>query len=201
MEINKVKNALTRFLCGVALCTVALSANALTITEDIGINGESLLSGGVLTLSSQDIKYGTIDGNDLSLAPWSATMRSVTVPMGIGSSVSSLWTITDMATTYNFDLDSVEYFTDTGVAGRARTITFGGVGTLTDGSGNAVAAYFALSTDMRLINGSWKGTNSTITFSAVPLPAAGWLFGSALVGVGALSRRKTGQKESQSLAA
>jgi hypothetical protein len=41
------------------------------------------------------------------------------------------------------------------------------------------------------LGGTWKSTNFTsFTVSEVPIPAAAWLFGSALLGLGVIKRRK-----------
>ncbi len=195
--MNKV---LASLLCGVALGVTTLSANALTIGVDIGINGSSSVNGNTLTLTSQDIESGEIDGNNLT-SGWTASFAPVVIPLGVGASVSSLWSVTDSNTTYTFSLDSTDAFSDSGVTGRMRHILFSGEGTVTDGSGGSTDAYFSLSADLRLDGGIWKGTNSTLTFSAVPIPAAGWLFGSAMIGVAAMARRKTSRGVSESLAA
>ena len=64
-----------------------------------------------------------------------------------------------------------------------------GVTTTTDGAGNFTAAWTAL-----VVGGAFDGQigawNVTGTASAVPVPAAVWLFGSGLVGLVGVARRR-----------
>lgn len=59
----------------------------------------------------------------------------------------------------------------------------GGVYTSTDVDGNGVAG-------LGMIDGAFPGFNANFNFTAVPVPAAVWLFGSGLLGLVGVARRK-----------
>jgi hypothetical protein len=77
------------------------------------------------------------------------------------------------------------------------TLQLSGFEIVEPASGIATANYFAILTESgtELINGSWDGTaipsdDWSATLSAVPIPAAVWLFASGILGFGVISIRK-----------
>lgn len=63
------------------------------------------------------------------------------------------------------------------------------------GTGNDVLKFAAIGT-----SDSLGGNLDNVGLNAVPLPAAAWLFGSALIGFGALRRKQLGAKKAEGLA-
>lgn len=63
------------------------------------------------------------------------------------------------------------------------------------GTGNDVLRFAAVGT-----SDSYGGNLDNVGLNAVPLPAAAWLFGSALIGFGALRRKQLAAKKAEGLA-
>lgn len=193
--MNKI---LSSAVGGLALLAISFGANALVIDEDVHINGNSSVTGNTMSFTNQTISDGTIDGNNLT-SGWAAQMSNIQVPLTLGNKSPSLsvWTVTQAGNEYKLKLDSVSDYTDliTG-SGKIRSISFSGAGTLTTNmSTDSAAALFALTAQFYNKDGAWlpdpaKGSNSTMTVQVVPIPAAAYLFGSALVGLVGIARRR-----------
>ena len=69
-------------------------------------------------------------------------------------------------------------------------IVLGFLSSLTSAGGTVAIGYPAHLDNLTTLDGAWGNVgNQTVTASVVPLPAAAWLFGSALAGLGWLRRK------------
>ncbi|WP_209262626.1 hypothetical protein [Thiorhodococcus minor] len=184
------------YLAGFTLFVLATSANALTIDQGIAMTGAASVTGipsnGEIdfTGSNMATTQGVING--ASVAGWTTILSNIDLPVATGSvsPAATIWTLSSGSTTYIFKLSNVDSFSDN-TAFDMRTISLFGLGTVTDGS-QGTAARLSLSGNFFDTNGdgTWEGNVSEFTVQAVPIPAAGWLFGSALVGLLGVARRR-----------
>ncbi len=172
--------------------TAGLSAKAATYDVDFtGTDGYGAITADmVLTVVGGQVVSGT---GTINQAKW-------------GTASMSFLSSPSLSTTYEFN-GGTELFGDdnafpisgngivfnVGTAAKpgSQYQTGGGFGIWSTG-GNTYQAFLADS-----VNGStplWEYANGKATVSAVPLPGALSLFGSALVGIGALARRRKAKK-------
>jgi len=172
------------------LAAVMLSvniANAALITGDMGITGSYSTSGGtgqandtLLTLGSGTPGLPTSTGGNGDMGAfvtWGVTVGTV----GDGNiSLSSFTSVTDLYTIGGWQLDlATMAITDQ----TASLLTLEGTGLL---SGNGFDA-----TDVNwTFSANDIGSSYSMTITAVPVPAAVWLFGSGLLGLVGVARRK-----------
>lgn len=156
-------------------------ANAALITGDMGITGSYSTSGGsdqsndtLLTLGSATGTSGSGDiGSTVSFGTGGA--------IGDGNiSLASFASVTDLYTIggWQLDLSSMTIVDQT-----ASLLTMTGSGLLSGNGFNSTGVNWTFSAND-------LGSSYSMTITAVPVPAAVWLFGSGLLGLVGVARRK-----------
>lgn len=156
-------------------------ANAALITGDMGVTGSYSTSGGSDLSDDTLLILGSVTGTsgsgDIgSMVGWGT---SGSINNGV-ISLASFTTVTDVFTIggWQLDLTSLSIVDQT-----ADLLTLEGSGFL---SGNA----FDITGVNWTFSASAVGTSYSMTMTAVPVPAAVWLFGSGLLGLIGVARRK-----------
>lgn len=183
------------WLAGLTLVVASFGAQALTITQDIGMAGFSAsITDTQVTLGAQNVVSGQIDGTTSLIGGSASTASPFSLPFT--APIYNFWTVTKDGVTYDFDLTSIISSNDSGTSGSTRTISLNALGDFGNGS-ESTTANFGLTLVLTKANpniDTWKGLTTNLTVQAVPIPAAGWLFGSALFGVGTIAARRNRQK-------
>ncbi len=156
-------------------------ANAALITGDMVITGSYSTSGGgdqsddtLLTLSSAT---GTSGDGDIGGFVGFGTIGTI----GDGNiSLASFASVTNVYTINGFQLDLTSM---TIVDQTASLLTMTGSGLLSGNSFDSTGVDWAFSAND-------LGSSYSMTVTAVPVPAAVWLFGSGLLGLVSVARRK-----------
>lgn len=174
--MKKVINVLILFLLSVS----AYGVHAATINGSFGITGELAPAGGSDLSNITDISLfdvfgtGISDGDTANVTFASSGTGGVSVSLtGAPLPAGSFFTIEG----WSFELSTLD------IVDRASDLlSLKGTGVLTGNSLEATSATWTFSSR------SMTGYDMSIT--AVPVPAAVWLFGSGLIGLVAVSRRK-----------
>lgn len=195
-----MKKAFSTLAAGLALLALSFNASALTIDQDILIFGtlnsfttnDNGSTGTITFLPSAQVGAGSI--NLVSLSGSAATLGDLTLPVS-ASGNPTIWSISNAGTTYSFRMGSLTSYSNQSNASLpgylSRTVSYSGFGTVSDGfeaadAQVAVTQVLTYNLDKKI----WTGGQVNLTVSAVPIPAAGWLFGSALLGLAGVARRK-----------
>lgn len=182
-HVAQLGRAVTLLTCVGALLLGTNAANAAFITGSMGVGGKFSASGGtdlsdatLLTLTTvfstsgtdtlgttlEFFESGTVINGSFSISPFTPPQTNLFVIGG-----------------WQLDLSSLNIVDQT-----ASILTMEGTGVLS-GTGfedtNAIWTFSAQGT----------GSSYSMTITAVPVPAAVWLFGSGLIGLIAIARRKT----------
>ncbi len=166
------------FMCFLSM--VVPSAYAATINGSFGLTGTPTVTGTDLS-NVTDISLSTVFGT----GPSDGDTSDVTfLSTGIGGSTESLTlalTGTNFLTIegWSFELTSLNI-----VDQNSGLLTLDGTGILTGGNFEATNAIWTFSSS------SLTGYSMSIATAVVPVPAAVWLFGSGLLGLVGIARRK-----------
>lgn len=157
---------------------IKTTADASTL--GIGMTDEEFLAGDV-------ILHSTNPGSGLALQiNWTAPDDGV-----IDFSASTWYAHLPVNRSNDLTIYLDGVFLDSGVLNatirRSNALVFGGTG-LTVDAGDVLSFIYTPSAGQ--IHGSVAGIIETVEFSAVPVPAAVWLFGSGLLGIIGFARRK-----------
>lgn len=184
-------------LFALALLVAAGNAAAATLAYDseVNVNGQVKLDGAVPSASWLSLINGKVSSATGSFLP----MRGKGTGSGLLAVNTTGWSL-DPATftptfVWSFDngtddfkftlesftIDQFAYGSSVGV------ILMEGKGTVTSSNYDPTSAIFGLT--LNTFSGQLKGSFSTQT-TVVPIPAAGWLFGSALIGIASIARRR-----------
>lgn len=152
-------------------------ANAALITGGVGITGSYTLDGA--TLFTLDTATGTSGDGILGTTVGFAT--GGTVNNGT-LNIASFTPVVNVLSIANWQLNMDTLVDETTTGGLWK---FTGTGLLVDlnGTYEDTAATFALSANQ-------TGSSYSLSIAAVPVPAAVWLFGSGLLGLVGVARRK-----------
>jgi hypothetical protein len=178
---SKAKAVFSRVLLGAVIFAASLgSASAAFVTGDMGITGaftpnDTLDNATLITLTSATGTSGTGDLDNVTFG----------TPGTIGNgaiNLASFSPITDLLTIggWQLDLSSMSITDQT-----ASVLTLSGGGLLTGNGFDATGATWTFSS-----NSAGTSYSMTVTASAVPVPAAVWLFGSGLLGLIGIARKK-----------
>ncbi|MGD8933168.1 MAG: VPLPA-CTERM sorting domain-containing protein [Gammaproteobacteria bacterium] len=156
------------------------SANAAFITGDLGITGNYGASGGnnlgdatTITLSSATGTSGTdVIGSTVTFGT-PGTINNGAISINPSAAQANVFVIGG----WQFDLSTLAITDQTTIL-----LTMEGTGVLSGNGFDSTAATWTFS--------SQGASSYSMTISAVPVPAAVWLFGSGLVGLIAVARRK-----------
>lgn len=177
-------------LAGLALLGFAAGANAAVISGDVRIEGNATvdLTAESVTFTSGEANVTT--GIDLfpmsgATAP-SGDLTFNTVDWSAGTTLpATVWKFDNGSDTFEFKLDSI---TLTNPYTGTNSVYLEGTGTLY-GTGFTENSNVSFS----LFAGGTTGKQSYLSLtsaSPVPLPAAGWLFGSAILGLAGIAKRR-----------
>ena len=163
------------------VCLGASSAYAVTINGSMGVVG-GMDTGGLSLADATDISLTNLFGTNTGVGDLSGVTSS---SIGTGGAVS-LDVLTFMPVdnfilveNWRFDLSTLNI-----IEQEADSLILKGTGLLIDMDGvlESTAAVWELTTRYN--------TSYGITVTAVPVPAAVWLFGSGLIGLAGIARRK-----------
>ncbi|MFD2113152.1 VPLPA-CTERM sorting domain-containing protein [Thiorhodococcus fuscus] len=180
-------------LAGLALLGFAAGANATVISGAVQIAGDTTVNFGTKTVSFGGGQATVTDGTDLSPmggATVSGGMLTLSPIKWDGAFPATVWIFDDGTTNkFEFKLNSVGLdWSDTST----NSIHLSGYGTL---YGNGFTANNNVG--FSLLAGGTTGKQSYLSFTAaspVPVPAAGWLFGSAMLGLAGIAKRRKALK-------
>lgn len=184
--LEPVHTLIAGSVVSLALLTLPVAANAAAIT------GTMTLGGGSYTLTG-----GTDFSNASGIAFDSPTIVATSASDLLGTTVA-FFTLGNVS---NFDFDPLSAAIagfieiggwslqlDTAAAATPRTtgaLFISGTGTLTGNGADQTAAVWSFSSN--------NLNDYSITVSAVPVPAAVWLFASGLIGLASIARRGEGK--------
>lgn len=182
--------------------TISLTPSASTVgigdTFTLNITGSGFADG--TTAGGANLTW---DASVLELVSGSAQLASGLQSDGTGTGGTFKWEALSGSTSIGV-LDVAAYFTDTDLFGNPFPVTGSAFDFMTL-SFSVLAAPLVNPTEISisnsLIGGFWQSglntditdvvyNNATVTVSAVPVPAAVWLFGSGLLGLVAVARRR-----------
>lgn len=172
----------------VMLAVMSAPAFAVSIVGTISVSGSGSATGGTglatataIDFNPQSVSVNAGQATDDFSGITSLTMSDFTFSPFV--SPTQLWVSVGGSTIFTFVMDTLAIDLQT-----ASVLALSGSGT-------------ASATGFDDTNGTWSvtGNSAGTTFSwssstAVPVPAAFWLFGSAVVGLAAVSRRRTTTK-------
>ena len=172
-----MKNVIKVISLGV-LTLLSLTTNAATINGSFGIIGELNATGAGLA-SVTDINLATVLGSGGSDGDTSNVTFFLPGTGGSTESLAGPWTGNNFFTIagWDFSLSSLNIVDQT-----STLLTLEGTGVLSGNKYEATAATWTFSTS--------SIDSYSMSITAVPVPAAIWLFGSGLIGLVAVSRRK-----------
>ena len=179
-----------------SFCLLLLSytANAATIDfENIATGTRPVFSVDGYTFSGSGVISGSDNDHDLFMNYTSGSTRTLTMSRDDGNAFA--FHGLDESFSCNDTLYGDCYFTITGIVAGGGYVTGSGYGAGTEwGTGdwlNLQSLRFEMTgyTDVGLQRSEWTVDNLQVT--AVPVPAAAWLFGSALAGLGWMRRKQT----------
>ncbi|EGV31779.1 variant PEP-CTERM exosortase signal [Thiorhodococcus drewsii AZ1] len=170
------------------LLSLATVANAATINGSIDFTGEIILNASIPDAVS--VSFGAVEANygndDLKVMNGAKTGSSLTFqgfkfdPDEVSG--KTIWSFNSGQ--FSFNADEVESVTQNKDPNYL-VVVLSGTLSSTDTLYETTPAYFTITT---------QGTRTTASFSAgatsVPLPAAGWLFGSAMLGLAGIAKRR-----------
>lgn len=172
---QQARNIIQVLALGILLIGITSAVNAATINGSLGVGGSYGLSGNTLTLDSV---LSSAASGDISL-----TVDFFTPPGTINNGVidiASFTPITDVFVIggWQFDMSSLVVNDNT-----SEILTMSGTGSLSGNGFDTTSVVWGFS-------GNTIGSSYSMTITAVPVPAAIWLFGSGLFGLVGLARRK-----------
>lgn len=178
---NYTKALFAALLIGAAPVTVAATLPTFDASNTINVS----IGGGAVNYSG-DIVSGGADYKLINIHGSQGTAANYT-------------------TTYNTDSESIALYNwDESAPGVLGTLIATGTVNWTDPVSGAIqfalSAFLTAGSYVLAITGN-NGTSYSGTISAVPLPGAALLFGSALLGAGVVGRKKLGSKRSEAIAA
>lgn len=186
---SKGKAVITRVFFAAIVFAVSLgSVNASSITGDMGITGAFgfTSSGGLETATLITLEStppgdpnGTSGSGDIGTTVTFGTQGTIgsgTIDLASFSPITNLLTIGG----WQVDLTSMLIVDQT-----ASVLNLSGDGQLTGNGYDPTAATWTLSS-----NDAGSSYSMTVTASPVPVPAAVWLFGSGLIGLVGVARRR-----------
>jgi hypothetical protein len=185
-----VSKIITQSLASVLLVgALAAPASAALLTGDIGFGGDFTTTGGVSGNLSDvtGIEFGSVKVDDIFTGAFLAKgvaegdtvlLNDVTFSPFL-SIVNPLWTVGD----FEFELTSVDVIHQSSLF-----LLLSGIGNITHPDYETNTGSWILSANS--VGSQFNFSSGTSAATVVPLPAAAWLFGSALLGFISLSRRK-----------
>ena len=188
---------INKFIRAVLLVAgVAVSGNSLAATVSFNTSAQTVALGSSFSLSVQGTAFPTIVGGglDLSFNPSVLQISSVTINTSVfefymgggmeeGVLNNALGTLTDTAfntfagATGDFTIMTIG-FTAVGAGISSLNLSESSIWVFSNAVGNPIGNQIVFS-------------DSLITVSAVPVPAAVWLFGSGLLGLASVLRKRT----------
>ena len=169
----------TKVLLTCFVSLMAVNANAALINGSLAIGGAYDATGGADLSNATLLTLDTVGANGASGDI--ALFVDGTTPAGTGGSVSldAFSPVNSFVTIGGWQLDLTSLTIDDQTAG---VLNLSGAGRL---SGNGFDV-----TDATWSFSSQSLTSYSMTVTAVPVPAAVWLFGSGLIGLAGIARRK-----------
>ena len=163
------------------LSVSAYSVNAATINGSFGVNGALDVNGAASLVSVTDITLNTVWGSGASSGDTSNVDFFST---GTGGSASLPPSFLDVDSFINIEGWSLKLTSMNIVDQTESLLTLEGTGILTGNSYEATNATWTFSTS------TLSSYDMNVATTVVPVPAAVWLFGSGLIGLVGIARRR-----------
>ncbi len=168
------------FVC--LLSALSFNATAVTINGSFGVIGGLSATGGTDLSNMTDISLSYVWGSGISAGDTSdVTLLSENLVAG---SVTSLATFVPVSSFLNIEGWSLELTSLSIVDQTIDLLTLEGTGVLTGAGYDPTDAIWSFSTT------STESYSMSVETAVVPVPAAIWLFGSGLIGLVGVARRK-----------
>lgn len=162
------------------LSILSISANAATINGSFGVTGGFSATGGTNLLTATDVSLTSAWGSGISDGDTSDVVFESTNPTP--GSVASLDSFASVGGFLNIEGWSLK-LTTLNIIDRSKTLlSLEGTGILTGAGFDPTDATWTFSTI--------SATGYSMSVATVPVPAAVWLFGSGLLGLVGVARRK-----------
>jgi hypothetical protein len=162
-----------------ALLSLSIGANASTFVNDLGTLGPASVGTPAVLVINESFAAGAVDHY------YTFDINTAGLPSAAGASVTSI--VFDTFGFSIFNIDNFEFaLTDsngtaiTGFAGSGESV-------ILDPVANSTYGILFKGTATGLSGGM---VNGPVVLSSVPVPAAAWLFGSALIGMVGVSRSR-----------
>lgn len=162
------------------LALVSTAVNAALIDGTLAVGGAYNATGGTDLSDATDLTINTVYGNPSS-GDFTSTINLMTLPgTGGSASIAAFLPVTNFLSIggWQLDLSTLEIVDQT-----ASVLNLSGTGIMSGNGFDATPVNWSFSSQSVT---SYSMTATTV----VPVPAAVWLFGSGLIGLVAVSRRK-----------